>query len=92
MVDPGTAMLIAAAVAAAAKGAGDFFSNSSAKKSASRRAKEQKRETEAGLANETMNRSADLEAQRLAGRKKIGKRKAQSSQETSDLVRGALNI
>lgn len=91
-MDPGTAMLVATAVATAAKGAGDFFSNKSAKKQVKRKAKEAKRETEAGLLDEAMNRSAELEAHRLSSRNKLGKRRAQSTQDTADLVRGALNI
>lgn len=92
MVDPGTAMLIATAVATAAKGAGDYFSGASAKKSAQRRAKEAKRETLAGLLNDVYTGGAELEAASLQSRNKLGKRKAQSSQDTADLVRGAFNI
>lgn len=92
MVDPGTAMIIATAVAAAAKGAGDFFSGQSQEKQAKRRAKESKRETQAGLFQDALQRSAELEAHRLASRQKLGKRKSQSMQDTADLVRGAFNI
>ena len=92
MVDPGTAMLIATAVATAAKGAGDFLGGNNAKKAAKRRAKETQRETEAGLYNEALQRSAELEEQRLRGRNKLGKRRANSLQETSDLLRGAFNV
>lgn len=92
MVDPGTAMLIATAVATAAKGAGDYFSGSKAEKAGKMRAKETKRETQAGLFQDALQRSAELEAHRLSGRKKLGKRKAQSMQETADLVRGAFDI
>lgn len=92
MVDPGTAILIATAVATAAKGAGDYFSGKSQDKAAKRRAKETRRETEAGMFDEALQRSAELQAHRLKGRNKLGKRKTQSMQETSDLVRGALDI
>ncbi len=92
MVDPGTAMLIATAIATAAKGAGDYMSGQNAEKAAKLRAKETKRETQAGLYNEALQRSADLEDQRLAGRRKLGKRRANSLQESSDLLRGAFNI
>ena len=92
MIDPGTAMLIATAVATAAKGAGDFFGNKSEEKKAKRRAKETKRETHADLFNDALQRSAELETHRLSSKQKIGKRKAQSHQDTSDLVRGALKI
>lgn len=92
MIDPGTAMLIATAVATAAKGAGDFFSGQNAKKSAKMRAKETERETKAGLFEDALQRSAELEAHRLASRQKLGKRKSQSMQDTSDLLRGAFNL
>lgn len=92
MVDPGTAMLIATAVATAAKGAGDYFGSKTQEKQAKRRAKESKRETHASLMDEALNRGAELEAHKLASRNKLGKGKVRSSQETADLVRGALNI
>jgi hypothetical protein len=92
MVDPGTAMLIATAVATAAKGAGDFFGNKSAEKQAKRRSKEAKRETQASLMDEALNRDTELTSHKLASRSKLGKSKARSSQDTADLVRGALNI
>lgn len=92
MIDPGTAMLIATAVSSAAKGAGDYFGSRSQKKNARRRAKETKRETQASLMNDALSRGTELEAHKLAGRNKLGKSKAKSSQDTADLVRGALNI
>lgn len=92
MVDPGTAMLIATAVATAAKAGGDAISNSKANKASKMRSKETKRETQAGLFQDALQRSAELEAHRLQSRNKMGKRKAQSLQDTSDLVRGAFNI
>jgi hypothetical protein len=91
-MDPGTAMLVATAVAAAAKGAGDFFGSQKEKKAGKRRAKEMKRETHANNLNEALQRSAELEAHRLSTRQKLGKSRASKSQETADLVRGALNI
>lgn len=92
MVDPGTAMLIATAVATAAKGAGDYMSGQSAKKSSKLRAKELERETQAGLFQDALQRSAELESHRLKGKSRLGKRKTQSMQDTADLVRGAFNI
>jgi len=92
MVDPGTAMLIATAVATAAKGASDYMGGQNEQKAAKRRAKETKRETHAGLVQDALQRSAELEAHRLASRQKLGKRRTQSHQETSDLIRGAFNI
>lgn len=92
MVDPGTAMLIATAVATAAKGAGDYMSGKNSTKAAKLRAKETRRETQAGLFNDALQRSAELQEQRLAGTRKLGKRKANSMQETADLLRGAFNV
>ncbi len=91
-MDPGTAMLIATAVSTAAKAGGDAMSNSSAAKAAKLRTKETKRETHAGVFQDALQRSAELEAHRLQSRGKMGKRRAQSLQDTSDLVRGAFNI
>lgn len=92
MVDPGTAILIASAVAAGAKGAGDMSANKSSKEAAKRRSKETKRETHAGLLQDALQRSAELEGHRLSSRRKLGKRKSQSLQDTSDLVREAFKI
>jgi len=91
-MDPGTAMLIATAVAAATKGASDYLGGQSEQKAAKRRAKETKRETYATSLDEALNRGAKLEAHRLGNRAKSARRRSQSSAETSDLVRGALNI
>jgi hypothetical protein len=91
-MDPGTAMLIATAVATAAKAGGDALSNSNANKAAKRRAKEAKRETQAGVLQDTLSRSAELSAHGLQGRNKMGKRKAQSINDTAEMVRGALKI
>ena len=91
-MDPGTAMLVATAVATAAKGASDFFTGKSADKAAKRRAKETKRETHAGVLQDALQRSAELQAHGLQSRGKLGKRKTQASQETSDLIRGAFKI
>ncbi len=92
MVDPATAMLIATAVATAAQGAGSYLSGKKSEKGSKLRSKETKRETHAGLLQDAMQRNAELEAHRLSSRGRKGKRKAQSMQDTSDLVRGAFNI
>jgi pyridoxal/pyridoxine/pyridoxamine kinase len=92
VVDPGTAMLIATAVATAAKGAGDYMAGQSSKKSAKRRSLETKRETQAALLENALTNTAELEGHRLGTRKNLAKRKTQSLQDTSDLVRGAFNI
>ena len=92
MVAPAVIALMAAAVAAGAKYAGDAASARQQAKAAKKRAKETKRETYAGLLNEAAQRNAELQAQELHGRKKLGVRGGQSLQETSDLVRGALRL
>ena len=91
-MDPATAMLIATAVATAAKGAGDYMSGQSSSKSAKRRSKEMRRETEAGMLQDALQRSAELSAHGIQTRSKLGKRKVQSNQETADLIRGAFRI
>lgn len=91
-MDPATAMLVATAVATAAKAGGDAISSSQAAKAAKRRAKETKRETHAGLFQEALQRSAELEGHRLQTRNRLGKRKSQAAHETADVVRGAFNI
>ncbi len=92
MVDPVTATLIAAGVAAAAKGTSDVMSAKSSKRAGKRRAKETKRETHAGILQDALQRGAELEAHGLQSRGRLAKRRAQSSQETSDLIREAFNI
>jgi predicted FMN-binding regulatory protein PaiB len=87
-VDPATVMLIASAV----KGAGDYLSGSRSEKMSKRKSQETKRQTQADLFQEALNRSTELEASRLQGRNKLGKRRAQSAQDTASLLRGALNI
>lgn len=91
-MDPATAMLVATAVATAAKGASDFFSGQKQKKAGKMRAKETKRETLAGLMNDALQGSAELHTHGLKSRSHLGKRRAQSMQDTADLVRGAFNI
>lgn len=91
-MDPGTAILISSAISGLAKGAGDLLSGQGSKKQAKRRAKESKRETHAGLYQDALQRSAELEAHRLASRDKLAKSKSQSMQNTADLLRGAFNI
>jgi len=92
MVEPATAILIASAIAAAAGGAGQYASSSSAKKAGKLRAKEMERETYANLLNESQNRDAEMQAHRMSSRNRLGRRRAQSMQDTSDLIRGALSI
>ena len=92
MIDPVTATLIATAVATAAKGASDYFTGQKQKKIGKMRAKETKRETLSGLVNDAMQGSAELSSHGLGSRAKMGKRRAQSGQDTADIVRGALNI
>jgi len=91
-MDPGTAILVASAIASAANIGGQAMSSKKQEKAAKYRAKEMERETKAGLFQDALQRSAELEAHRLTGRSKLGKRKSQSFQDTADLVRGAFNI
>lgn len=91
-MDPGTAMLVAAAIASAAQIGGQAMAGNSQAKAAKLRAKETRRETEASMLNDALQGGAELEAQRLAGNSRLGKRKAQSMQDTADLLRGAFNI
>lgn len=91
-MDPGTAMLIATAISTAVKAGGDAMSNSNAAKAAKRRAKETKRETQGGLLQDQLQRSAELQAHGLQSRGKMGKRRAQSMNDTAEMVRGALRI
>lgn len=92
VLDPATAMLIAAAVSTAAQGAGQAISGGKAKRAAKLRAKETKRETHAGLLQDALQRNAELEGHKLSSRAHVGKRRAQSLKDTSDIVRGAFNI
>lgn len=92
MVAPAAAAIIAAAIAAGAKAGGDYMSARAQKKAANRRAREMKRETHSDLLKNALQRNAELEAQRLASSQKISKRKSQSMQDTSNLLREAFNI
>lgn len=80
-MDPATAMLIATAVSEASKAYG-----------AGSKRKENKRETAADMLNNSLDSSRELQRTRSSSRAKKGKRKAESFQETADLVRGAFNI
>lgn len=91
-MDPGTAMLIATAIASASKAGGDYLSSKKGKKASKTRAKEMKRETQSDLIHQALQRSAELQSHQLASRQKTGKRRVNSLQETSNLVRGALSI
>jgi hypothetical protein len=91
-MDPGTIALIAAAVSSAAHVGSQAFSGKKQKKTGKLRAREMQRETEAGLINDYQQRQAEMEGHRLKGRAALGKRRAQSLQDTSDLLRGAFNI
>lgn len=91
-MDPLTIALISAGVSAAAQGAGSYYSGKKSEKAGKRRAKEMRRETEGNMFDSALQRSAELQAHRLASRQKLGKRQSQSMQDTSDLVRGALSI
>ena len=91
-MDPATIALISAAVQAAAKAAEGAISGQNAKKQAKLKAKETERETQADLLHNSLQRDSELTAHQLAGRGKLAKRKAQSMNDTSEIVRGALSI
>lgn len=91
-MDPGTAMLIANAIATAVKSGGEALSTAAQKRATKKKAKEMHRETKAGLFDDALQRSAELEAQRLKGTSQLSKRKSQSMQDTADLLRGAFSI
>lgn len=92
VVDPGTAMLISSAISAAAQGGGSMLANQAQKRAQKKVAKESRRETRAGMLQDTLQRGAELEGQRLEGRKRLAKSKVKSHMETADIVRGALDI
>lgn len=92
VVNPGTAILIAAGISAAAKAGSDYFGNAKEKKASKRRARETERETKASMIQDALERSSDLQAHKMASRQKTGKAKSRTSQETADLVRGALKV
>lgn len=89
-------ILAAAAISAAAGAIGSRISSGHAKaraaEEASYRNKETKRDTLQGLKEEKAHRKADKESHRIAEKKKLNKKKAQSMQETSELVREAFKI
>ena len=91
-MDPATIAIISSLISAAAGGIGGAFSNKKMKEAAKMRSKETKRETHAGLLQDALQRSAELEGHRLSSTAKLGKRRSQSMQDTADLVRGAFNI
>ena len=91
-IDPGTAMLIAAAVNAAASAGSAAISGKKKKKADELRSREMRRETEAGILNESLQREAEKEADRLQKKKRMGSRQAETLQGTANLIRGALNI
>jgi len=91
-MDPITGTIIATAIASAIKAGSDAYGASKQKKMGKMRAKETKRETLSGLLNDAMGGSAELHGHGLSSNARLSKRKAQSLQDTSDLVRGAFNI
>ena len=89
-LDPITGSVIV--LTALAKGAQDYFHHKSEKKRGERRAKETKRETHANLLQDQIHRRAEAVAHGEENRKKTAKRRADTMQETADLVRNAVNI
>lgn len=91
-MDPATIAIISSALAAAAEGAGAYYGQKNIAEAAKRRGRETERETQAGLFNEAYNRSSDLQAHNMNSRNRLNRRRAQSMQDTADLVRGAFGI
>jgi hypothetical protein len=91
-MDPITGILIGKAIEEGVKGVNSYYQAKNEKKQGKKRAKQSKRETLAGLLNDALQGSAELHTHGLSSRARLGKRKAQSLQDTSDLVRGAFNI
>lgn len=85
-------MLISAAIQAAAKGGSAALASKAEKKMQKRKSRESERETHAGLLQDTLQRGAELEGQKLQGRKNLGKAKIKNHFDTADIVRGALNL
>ena len=79
-------------IAAAANLSGSYLGGKLAEKSGKLRSKESNRETKAALIQDALQRSAEMQNHRLSTRNKLGKRRSQSLQDTSDLLRGAFNI
>lgn len=71
---------------------GGYLAGEKKKKAGKIASKENKRETIAHLINDALQGSGELQAHGMSSRSRLGKRRSQSQQDTSDLVRGALNI
>ena len=89
-MDPATAAAVAVVVAEAAKKGSEYFANKKEERGQKRKAKELKRETHAESMSAALDRSRELKEKELKGRAAMGKRRAHSLQDTSDLVRRAL--
>lgn len=89
-------LLAAAAIASASHAVGSRIARGREKARAGEetgyRTKEAKRETKAGLLEEARDRATESTLNKLSEKKKMGKRKAQSAQDTATLVREAFNI
>lgn len=90
-MDPATLAIISI-LASAAKGAGKAYNAKQREKAAKLRTKQYERETYGNLFNDAAQGNAELEGMGLESRSHMGKRRAKSLQDTSDLVRSAFNL
>lgn len=91
-MDPATGMIIAATIASAAQAGGSAYQGAQSKKAGKAKAKEMKRETYATMLNDALQRSAEIEGQRLQSGMKLGKRRSQSLVDSASLLREAFGI
>ena len=91
-MDPITIALIAKAVETGVKSVNSAVEANRAKKIGKKKIKEMKRQTYGNLLNEEMERSAESSRHGAKSGLKKSKSHARNQHDTSDLVRGALNI
>lgn len=90
VLDPVSIALITSAISAGTQGGIAGANNASARRAAKRKAKETKRETLADLFGSAAQTGNEMEAERLANRGRSARRRSQSLQDSSEIVRGAL--
>lgn len=74
-----------------AEAASEAYAAKKKKKIAEEEAKEEKKSTHGELLESALNRSAEHEAHGINTRKRLNAKKAQSMQQTADIVRGAFS-
>lgn len=80
------------AIQAAAEGGKKYLEGQASASANKRKNKQKRRETEAELFDEALDRARRLEAQRLKSGSRMSKSRAESLQDTADLLRGAFSI